>query len=172
MKIIKNEDHMRYKRLAISILLFFGLGFAGVQAQEAINSTGGKAEGSGGSVSYSIGQVVYNTHSGFSGTLAEGVQQPFEISVITAVEEASGIVLSVSAYPNPTVDVLTLAISDFSFSNLRFQIHDMNGKLLQKAVIISNETELNMQDYKADAYLLRIFRNNQVLKTFKIILNL
>lgn len=45
-------------------------------AQQSISVSGGEATGSGGTVSYSIGQVFYNTYTIASGTLEEGVQIP------------------------------------------------------------------------------------------------
>jgi hypothetical protein len=47
-------------------------------SQESLSTSGGEANGTGGTVSYSIGQVFYSTYSGSNGTLSEGVQQPFE----------------------------------------------------------------------------------------------
>lgn len=70
---------MRNKKLKLSALLLLGLGLTGLQAQESVNATGGNASGSGGSASYSVGQVVYTTNTGTNGTVAQGVQQPFEI---------------------------------------------------------------------------------------------
>ncbi len=46
-------------------LLAAGLLWAGLaQAQESVNATGGDATGSGGTVAYSVGQVVYTTNTG------------------------------------------------------------------------------------------------------------
>jgi hypothetical protein len=42
---------------------------------------GGEATGSGGSVSYSVGQVVYTTNTGINGSVAQGVQQPYEFQM-------------------------------------------------------------------------------------------
>ncbi len=95
---------MRHKRLKLSAVLLLGLGLTGLQAQTSVNATGTNASGSGGTVSYSVGQVVYTTNTGASGSVAQGVQQPFEISIVTGIEEAKGINLSVSAYPNPTTE--------------------------------------------------------------------
>ena len=82
---------MRHKKLKLSAVLLLGLGLTGLQAQESVNATGGNASGSGGSASYSVGQVVYTNNTGTSGSVAQGVQQPFEISVVTGIEEAKGI---------------------------------------------------------------------------------
>ena len=109
---------LKVKRLGVAILLTFALSLSTAMAQESINATGGNASGSGGSASYSVGQIVYTTTTGTSGSVAAGVQQPFEISTVTGIEEANGINLTVTAYPNPTTDFLTLEIKDFELSAL------------------------------------------------------
>jgi len=78
--------------------------------QEVIPVTDGNATGSQGSVSYSIGHVFYSIHAADVGSVAEGVQQPYEISVVTGIQEAAGINLIVSAFPNPVTDYLILRV--------------------------------------------------------------
>jgi len=56
-------------------------------AQESTNAAGGDISGSGGSVAYSIGQVVYTTHSEATGIKAQGVQHRHELTkVLRAME--------------------------------------------------------------------------------------
>ena len=148
-----------------------GLGLTGLQAQERVNATGGNASGSGGSASYSVGQVVYTTNTGTNGSLAQGVQQPYEISVVTAIEQAKGISLSVTAYPNPTTDYLTLEVKDFELSTLHFQLFDMNGKLLQNEKITGNQTSISMSNLVPANYLVKVIQGDKDVKTFKIIKN-
>jgi hypothetical protein len=162
---------MRYKKLKLSAILLFFLGLTGLQAQESVNVTGGNASGGEGSVSYSVGQIVYTTNTGISGSVAQGVQQPFEISVVTGLEEAKGINLSVSAYPNPTTDYLTLSIAGFYISNLSYHLYDMNGRLLRNAKLTGNETQINMSNYVSSTYFVKVITGNQSIKTFKIIKN-
>lgn len=162
---------MRYKKLKLSAILLLGLGLTGLQAQESVNATGGDASGSGGSASYSVGQVVYTTNTGANGSVAQGVQQPFEIPVVTGLEEAKGINLSVSVYPNPTTDYLTLQVKEFDFSNLYFQLYDMNGKLLQSEKITSNQTSIVMSNLVPATYFVKVVQGNKEVKTFKIIKN-
>jgi hypothetical protein len=50
---------MLHKRLKLRTLLLLLLAMEGLQAQESVNTSSGNALGGGGSVSYSIGQVVY-----------------------------------------------------------------------------------------------------------------
>ena len=162
---------MKHKRLKLSALLFLGLGLTGLQAQESVNATGGDALGSGGSASYSVGQVVYTTNTGTNGSVAQGVQQAFEISVVTGLEEAKGINLSVSAYPNPTTDYLTLEVKDVELLNLHFQMYDMNGKLLQNEKITGNQTSIVMSNLLPATYFVKVIQGNKEVKTFKIIKN-
>ena len=162
---------MRHKRLKLSAVLLLGLGLTGLQAQTSVNATGGNAAGSGGSASYSVGQLAYTTNTGTNGSVSEGVQQPFEISVVTGLEEAKGINLSVSAYPNPTTDYLTLEVKDVELLNLHFQMYDMNGKLLQNEKITGNQTSIVMSNLVPATYFVKVIQGNKEFKTFKIIKN-
>ncbi|MDD4149700.1 MAG: T9SS type A sorting domain-containing protein [Bacteroidales bacterium] len=162
---------MKHKRLKLSAVLLLGLGLTSLQAQTSINATGGNASGSGGSVSYSVGQVVYTTNTGTNGSITQGVQQPFEISVITGIEEAKVINLAISAYPNPTTDYLTLSIDEFDISNLSYQLYDMQGKLLQNEKITGNQTSIVMSNLVPATYFVKINQVTKEVKSFKIIKN-
>ena len=162
---------MRHKRLKLSAVLLLGLGLTGLQAQETIPATGGNALGSGGTASYTVGQMVYQTNTGTNGSVAEGVQQPYEISIVTAIEDANGINLSISAYPNPTFDYLTLEVKDFDFSNLTFQLYDIQGKLVQNEKITDRQTRVLMDNLLPATYFVKILEGNKEVKTFKIIKN-
>jgi len=162
---------MTQKKLKFCALLFLISGLTTLQAQETIPATGGNASGSGGSVSYSVGQVVYTTNTGTNGSVAQGVQQPYEISVVTAIEEATGINLSVSVYPNPAKDYLTLKIEELDLSNLSFQLNDIRGKLLQNEKITGNQTSVVVSNLAPGTYFLNIIQGNNVVKTFKVVKN-
>ena len=165
---------MRYKRIGLSALFLLGLGLTGLQAQESINTTGGNASGSGGSVSYSVGQIVYTTSTGTNGSVANGVQQPFEISVVTGLEEAKGIMLSLTAYPNPTTDYITLSIdasTKLSIQSMSYQLYDMQGKLIQNEKITGKQTNIVMSNLLPATYFVKVVQKNKELKTFKIIKN-
>jgi hypothetical protein len=165
---------MRHKKLKLSAIILLGLGLTGLQAQTSVNATGGDASGSGGSVSYSVGQVVYTTNIGANGSVAQGVQQPYEISVVTGLEEAKGISLSVTAYPNPTTDYLTLSIdasTTLSIQSMSYQLYDMNGKLLQSEKITGNQTSIVMSNLVPATYFVKVTEGNKEVKTFKIIKN-
>jgi hypothetical protein len=162
---------MQYKRLKLIAVLLLGFLLTGIQAQEASIVTGGNASGSGGSVSYSVGQVVYNTNTGLNGSVAQGVQQPYEISDITGIEETKGITLQCTVYPNPTIDFLTLKVENYTTIGLTYQLYDVNGKLIESQKIAGNEASIVMSNLLPSTYFLKVTENNKEVKTFKIIKN-
>ncbi len=160
---------MRNKKLILSTVLLFSIGLSGLHAQDAISASGGNASGSGGSASYTVGQVVYTTNTGTNGSAAQGVQQPYEISVVTAVEKALDISLEMIVYPNPATDFIMLKISNYDIQNLRYQLYDISGNILQQNKVEANETSIAMSNYVSATYFLKVSDNNKVVKTFKII---
>ena len=119
-------------------------------------------------MSYSVGRVVYTTNTGATGSVAQGVQQPYEISVEIGVENTE-INLSVYAYPNPTSNYLQLRVEYENFKDLSYQLYDINGKLLQTKELVSTETQIDISSYAATTYFVKVTQGNEELKTFKII---
>ena len=165
---------MQYKTTILIAVFLLVTGLARLKAQESMSAAGGNAAGNGGSASYSVGQVVYQTHTETIGSVTEGIQQPYEITVVTATEEINGITLSVSAYPNPAKDHLILSIEDKFKTNddlapMSYQLYDMNGKLLKQSRITSNKTSIGMSSLIPGNYLVKVIQSNREVKTFKII---
>ena len=160
---------MKKKKSILCLLFLSYFSFATIEAQETIPATGGNATGSGGSVSYTIGQVTYQTIEGTTGTVAQGVQQPYEISVVTAIENTDGITLEYKVYPNPTNGLLKLVIQPFDDENLRFRLYDLNGVLLQDKKVESEETEISLENLSSSMYFLKVIKDNMEVKIFKII---
>jgi hypothetical protein len=119
------------KVIGVATLLYFVSSVSTASGQNAIPASGGNASGSGGSASYSVGQVVYTTNVGTTGSVAQGVQQPYEISIVIGLEEAKEINLMVSAYPNPTKEFLNLKVENYNFEKLSYQLFDIQGKLIE-----------------------------------------
>lgn len=156
---------MKHKKVKLGVLL---LGFSlSAQAQQAATASGGNASGSGGSVSYSVGQVVYTTITGANGSVAQGVQQPYEISVVLGFEDHQ--VNLLQAYPNPTIDYLTLNVGNSDLSSLNFQLYDITGKLIENKKITNSIETIRMENLPSAIYFLKVTNNNKELKTFKII---
>jgi hypothetical protein len=138
------------------------------QAQQSNNSSGGNSTGSGGSVSYSVGQILYTTHTDTSGSISFGVQQAFEIFTVGIKETTLNISLSV--FPNPTSDNLILQISNYKNEKLSFQLSDIQGKLVNNGQVESQQTEIKTVNLASATYFIHVFnQQNHKLQTFKII---
>lgn len=164
--------NIRHKKIKLFAILLLGFGLTGLHAQEAIPAAGGNATGSGGTVSYSVGQAVYSTSTGSNGSVSQGVQQPYEIIVLTGLEEANGIKLNLTAYPNPTTDFLTLKVdvsTQLNINTMSYQLFDLSGKLLENKNLTSNETSIDMKNLVPATYFLKVTDKNKEVKTFKII---
>lgn len=156
-------------KIKLSALLLLGVGLSGVQAQESIVASGVELTGSGGTMSSSIGQVAYTTNSAATGSVVQGVQQPYEISTITDLEEANNINLELSAFPNPTTDFLNLNIENYDNENLSYQLLDFSGKIIESNTLSSSNTRISVENLAMAIYFLKVINNDTEIKTFKIV---
>ena len=140
-------------------------------AQEAITTTGDEAVGSGGTVSYSVGQVAYITNSSADYSEAQGVQQPFEISVLTNLVELNGQSFEAQLFPNPTIDQLTLSIKDFPVDDMTYLLYDLQGRQLAREPLQTEQTEILVSHLPAATYFLHIVQDQQVVTIFKFLKN-
>ena len=138
-------------------------------AQTSINTSGGDGSGNGGSVSFSVGQISYHTEKASNGSVAEGVQQPFEISVLSVLEDMDLINLHIQTFPNPTTNFLSLSISNYEITDLSYQLFDLQGKMVLNETISNDVTQVDMSNLGPSTYILKVEQNHKVVKIFKII---
>lgn len=158
---------MKNRVFLISILFMMT---AGVFAQSAIVPVGGDAQSNGGSVSYTVGQVVAQTSSNGTISVAEGVQQPYEIMTV-GVNDYPQIVLNAVVYPNPTENIAQLQLNGFEIpvGGFRAIIYDGNGKMLQSLNITDDITPFQIGLYATGTYYLELHDGKRLLKTFKVV---
>ena len=151
----------------LSFLLSFSMNAQ--TSHQVLSATGGDATGSGGTVAFSVGQIVYTTSTGTTGSVAQGVEQAYEISSVGIKETALNISLSV--FPNPTSDFLTLKVQDYNNEALSYNLLDEQGKLVLNEQIITQDTQVAMSTLARGAYFINIVQANKKIQTFKIIKN-
>jgi hypothetical protein len=127
-------------------------------SQQTIPTSGGDATGSGGSSSYTVGQLVYTTNTG-SGTVSQGVQQSIELFTLSNPELTTVNVTAVT-YPNPTTDVVVLALTDANLIGISDVLYDLKGRAVGKGVVTQNNTQIGMQRLAIGTYLLKVNQNN------------
>lgn len=165
---------MIYKISVLSIFIHICFSLTQLIAQEVIVPVGGDISGSGGNISFTIGQVAYTTNTGTNVYIAEGVQQPYEISVLTQLEEIGEDNILISVFPNPTTDYLTLTINSSATNytqSLKYQLYNLKGKVLQSKKFNDMETIIPMNNLAPSTYFLRISDATKEIKIIKIIKN-
>jgi len=154
-----------YKLSPIFFGLFTLLGFG----QNATVATGGNASNTAGKVSFSIGQVLYQTEVSNSNSVQQGVQQPFEISALKVLSNESSN-FQISIYPNPTSQLLTLDIRDAHLADFQCQLFDVNGKPLStENPVNQQQTSISLDTFPSGVYFVIIKNHHHHIQTFKII---
>ncbi|TAL67046.1 MAG: T9SS type A sorting domain-containing protein [Bacteroidetes bacterium] len=160
---------MKKLKLLLVTTIYFCFNLILLHSQNTIPTTGKNVICSTGSVSYSVGQIVYNINTGFNGSIVQGVQQPFEISVIGVIDEFDCITLNSSAYPNPVSDNLKIIIEGFSYFKYSAILYNSIGKKIKEIQIVSDETLIEMRNFASGTYYLNVMNQQSAFKVFKII---
>jgi hypothetical protein len=152
--------------LCIILMLFA----SNLYAQQGPAASGGDATGLGGSVAYTVGQVDYIFTSGSNGNINQGLQQPYTIGITTGLHE-TGINLSCAISPNPTTDFVVLSVEKGDLQNMSYSLFDVKGQMIRNGRISSTSTTIAMADFADALYLLKVYTNNNEVKSFKLIKN-
>lgn len=159
---------MKTHKVYLLLFLLFSVGPQGLSAQKTVSTAGGDASNGGASISYTVGQIDYVTNSSSAGSVAQGIQQPWEISIVTGIEQEA-IALNYQVYPNPTSDRLVLEIDSPDLSFLSYQLYGVNGSLLQSGQVDSHRTVLSVENLAVGSYFLKVLRDQTPVKTFKVL---
>ena len=150
----------------IFVLLLFLMSLT-VQAQEITLASGGDISGSGGTVSYSVGQIVQNSITGTGGSVTQGIQFSFESTTLSVIDFQTQI--DISSYPNPTSSFLNIKVQGFQENTLYYKLFNVLGKLLISGDIKNNTAQINIAHLPSATYLLKVSNNSTIFKTYTII---
>ncbi|WKV13141.1 T9SS type A sorting domain-containing protein [Marivirga harenae] len=156
------------KTYYLLIFIFCAFCISKVRAQNLFASTGNNVSGSGGSVSYSIGQTIANINKAEAGSVSQGIQQSYKITTLNTKNDKTRD-FSLEVFPNPTRNTLNLRIDNIGFENLSFELFNIEGKILDKGLIRKSNTSINMNERESNTYLLRLTHKDEVVEIFRII---
>jgi hypothetical protein len=156
----------------LSIIFLFLSSTIIVSAQtlqnDVVASGGGEGSSANMSIEFSIGEPVIETVGTVDMTLTQGFLQPS--LTITFIEE-DDMLEGISIFPNPVTDELTVDVP-LQYSVLKWELLDMNGRVLSSSVFMPGTQTLNMQAYAQGTYVLMIIDpvsgqqlNSKILKT-------
>lgn len=171
---MKAEIRIVYFHKITGLLAILMLCFAGESmAQKGPVAAGGDAKGTGGSVTYSVGQIDYITVGVKGEVITQGLQQPFEVLILIGKDPVVVIDTGpeLSIYPNPTTDFVVLKLQNAEPGSLTYSLYDLLGRLIKKEKLNMVRTTIPMADLPSATYILTVYSNSggQIIKTFKII---
>lgn len=140
----------------------------------SVNASGNLATGNAGSVSYSIGQVFYTYEGDQEQSVAQGVQQAATTEQGEDLPEdidTESPEISVLIYPNPATEFVTIATQGVGFQNdsSSYQLFNYQGKLIMQNSMHQDHTTIQINNLSSSIYILRVYVQNKLFKTFKII---
>ena len=125
--------------------------------QSSMNTSGGDTFSDQGSVAYSIGQVFVQINESAEISVSEGVQQPYEISLINAVFEEGDVKVSLLAYPNPTMNDLTIELQGWQHEQASFEVYDAQGKKISSGAFNQSTLSIDARLWSSGNYYLHIY---------------
>lgn len=157
-------------RMPLRSFLAFLSCFAGVAllAQRDAVSTGGVATGTGGSVSFSIGQVANDAPASGTGSVTQGVQQPYD-DLSTVIPDHGLDASDVTAFPTVTNDLVVVSVPGSTTSPLRMDVIDALGRIVVHRAIVAARTELSLGALAPGTYRLRVSDGAGPLRTFTLV---
>lgn len=153
------------KKSILPLVLLMSCGFCSF-AQNAISSTGGHFKTTGGSTSFTVGQVAYVLKKGNGSYLNEGVQQVYTKKT-TPVEELVYL-KEVQLYPNPTQETVILILSSKEDVQVRYTIMDYLGKEIKFGIILSEKSEISLRDLPSGNYFISL-KSKKEIRIFKMV---
>ena len=105
---------------------------------------------------------------GGNGNINQGVQQPYDIGVVTGIDEVG---INLSVFPNPTSGLLTLTVADDDASLLSYQLFDAAGRMIDTRNKLNSTNTISLDGHATGVYTLSVSRENKQVKSFRVVRN-
>lgn len=134
-------------------------------SQEHVLSSGNDTSSSGGSVSYSVGLIHIEEHSGTGGSVSSGSQIAYEVLTLSDADVHQNI--SINVHPNPTDSYIYINLKQQS--DLQYKLLDISGRTIFSGNLKQLQTKIQLNLLNASVYILNIYNAQITLKSYKII---
>lgn len=134
----------------------------------SLNSSGKSNTNKNGSISFSYGQVFYNSYATNKSKVFEGIQQTTQNSIPNKPVIHTPEKVTIKVSPNPMINFVTVNIPKLE-KNLSYQFYSLKGNLIKTGRLLNTKTEISAVGLENAMYLLKVTQNGQTLKTFRLI---
>ncbi len=118
-------------------------------------------------ITFSVGQIDFESISDQDFTISQGLQQPFEISDIVSINEVI-LDIELAIFPNPTYNVINIINLSNTERFLLVEMFDLAGSKIISERWSERSITLQIDSYPAGMYVLKISDENQISKSYKI----
>lgn len=112
--------------------------------------------------SSAILSVIGINECGISAPLTLNIESTISIDEIDAMD-------GINIYPNPTTNFVNIRNENYQKPLSLIEIYDLNGKLVDRIFDISETTQINFYSYSKGTYIIKLFNQENVIGTAKII---
>jgi hypothetical protein len=148
---------------------FYVLGIYQTMGQSSVHSSWGEGTGTGGRMTYSMGQVfIQNVTLPGIVRIAEGVQHPLEVLTI-GMDDVSQILEGVMLFPNPTVGELTLQIQGFRSGLFSYRVFNNLGQSIQMEDVHNSLTLISLETMAGGTYRIEVNSKLGKQRIFQVI---
>lgn len=165
---INNNKFKHMKSFTKNIIIILLSSFTLIiHSQENFTSAGTNILNSEGSISFSIGQIFYETNTDTSSFEIQGLQQPLEFNILQ-INEIND--FNATVYPNPTTDILYISSIDNENKLVKYTLSTIEGKVLEEKTIENEHLiQIDLKNYNLPLVLLRIENKDLSTNSFIII---
>ena len=151
------------KKNALTVLVVLA-SIGSVSAQEIVSTQGDSYSTSSAQIDFTIGEVVLDTGTDGTNVLTQGFHQTNWS--FSSVEDLAPN-FNATLYPNPVDDVLIVKTS--TFDGVQYQMFDATGRIVLEGSLEAEKTELAVSSFAPGNYTVTVLRNEELLKSFKLI---
>ncbi len=157
--------NMKMKLIHFLWLIFFLT--SSLYAQKGIVSSGGDNVSPAGSVSFSVGQIVFAPVSGETGHVYPGIQQPYPLDIVGIPELHRDYFLSL--FPNPANNFLFLRVSTdeeiMQEQDFTARVFDVKGNLLITQRLWHVDNTISIRDLPEAVYFIQVWHANTFIQS-------
>ncbi len=149
---------------SILLFIFSVVGFQ-LMAQSSTVCSGGEGSGPGGSVSFSIGQLVVESTIDSEGSISPGVQQTYESASVYVNESLFDNTLVL--YPNPTTQFIQM---DFGkIFNGQVMVFDAAGNVILNQNVNTMECRIAAAGWSSGLYMVHVVKDNESVAVHSVL---
>ena len=149
-----------------SILLFiFSVVGLQLMAQSSTVCSGGEGSGPGGSVSFSIGQLVVESTIDSEGSISPGVQQTYESASVYVNESLFDNTLVL--YPNPTTQFIQMDFGKIFTGQV--MVFDAAGNVILNQNVNTIEYRINAAGWSSGLYMVHVVKDNESVAVHSVL---